>query len=509
MSLLAGGCSSTDEMPMPDRQPGQIVVRTLASGDGTTPTFDSFGLYVVRKQAQGAEALDGERLFSNVAFNRSGDVYLSTPAIAFPGNKGLRFDLYAYAPYRETALDAGSVVLPLSLAADQQTDDAYAANDLLFAKTTNYAAVEGDVPMGFSHALSRIDIVLKAGYGYTIEELAATKIVVKGLAVEGSYSFTTGACAVSGAATDITPHGTLTLQESALTGVSAIVIPQEVAAGAAFIEMTVNGERFVYAPSTALALQSGRRHKLTFTLSQSFEGVTVQTDVTVSDWVPGGEESMSGEEILPPTGTTVEDADGNSYGILRIGRQYWMDGNLRTTKYNDGTPIVQVTDGKMWMTTSEGAYCSYENSTDNAALYGLLYNRAAVSSHKLCPEGWHVPTLEDWDTLGAALGGTQNDYGSWEGVAPKLKAESGWPEGENATDESGFGGLPGGSRRADPNDTATAKFYYAGTNGYWWADSDFSAEMTYYYGLRTQGNALDQYVGDRYSGLSVRCVHDF
>lgn len=60
-----------------------------------------------------------------------------------------------------------------------------------------------------------------------------------------------------------------------------------------------------------------------------------------------------------------------------------------------------------------------------------------------------------------------------------------------------------------PNDTATAKFYYAETNGYWWSDSDFSGEMTYYYGLRTQGDNLDQYVGDRCSGMSVRCVHDF
>ena len=226
-------------------------------------------------------------------------------------------------------------------------------------------------------------------------------------------------------------------------------------------------------------------------------------------WLPGGEESMNGEEILPPTGTTVEDGDGNSYGIIRIGRQYWMDENLHTTKYNDGTAIAHITDGKEWMAAIEGAYCSYGNDDANAARYGLLYNRAAVSTHKLCPEGWHVPTVDDWNKLGSALGGTLNDFDSWVGIASKLKATAGWPAGEKATDESGFGGLPGGAFRADPNDTATAKFYYAETNGYWWSDSDFSGEMTYYYGLRTQGDNLDQYVGDRCSGMSVRCVHDF
>ena len=61
----------------------------------------------------------------------------------------MRFDLYAYAPYRETALEAGAVTLPLALAADQQDDAAYTAADLRFSKRTNYAAVTGDVAMEF------------------------------------------------------------------------------------------------------------------------------------------------------------------------------------------------------------------------------------------------------------------------------------------------------------------------------------------------------------------------
>jgi len=381
--------------------------------------------------------------------------YLSTPAIAFPGAKKLRFDLYAYAPYRETALEAGAVTLPLALAADQQDDAAYTAADLRFSKRTNYAAVTGDVAMEFVHAMSRIDIVLKAGYGYTLDDFAS------------GVTFT---------ALQDERFGRRILE--------------------AFAVRRNFDERF--ACCGILWNDDGR---------QSLQ--TIVTDVTVTDWLPGGEESMNGEEILPPTGTTVEDGDGNSYGIIRIGRQYWMDENLHTTKYNDGTAIAHITDGKEWMAAIEGAYCSYGNVDANAARYGLLYNRAAVSTHKLCPEGWHVPTVDDWNKLGSALGGTLNDFDSWVGIASKLKATAGWPAGEKATDESGFGGLPGGAFRADPNDTATAKFYYAETNGYWWSDSDFSGEMTYYYGLRTQGDNLDQYVGDRCSGMSVRCVHDF
>lgn len=509
MLLIAGGCQTDKGYSTSDFSSDQIVVRSLDSSVETGVSPDSFGLYVVQKRSAGAEALEGERLFSNVEFVRSGSVYLSIPEIFFPGSGGSLFDLYAYAPYREVALDAGSTEFTLSLAGDQRADADFEAGDLLLGKVIDYVSVEGNVPMEFTHAMSRIDIALKAGYGYTADEIAAAQVVLKGIRTEGSCSFITGGSSVTGSAVDVVPHGTLTLQDDILKGVSAIVIPQQITAGTAFVSIRLGDESFNYRPASALALQSGRRYALTLTLSQSFEGVTVQTDVTVSDWVLGGEETLVGDEILPPTGTSVEDGDGNSYGILHIGRQYWMDGNLRTTSYNDGSPIAHVSDGTVWMSTEDGAYCSYDNNSDNIVRYGLLYNRAAVSTHKLCPEGWHVPTVEDWNALGAALGGMQNDFGSWIGVAPQLKAVYGWPAGESATDETGFGALPGGSLRADPNNPAVAKFYYAGTNGYWWSDSDFSAEMTYYYGLRTQGDALDQYVGERHSGLSVRCIHDF
>ena len=106
--LLAGSCSKSDETAAPEPADGRIVVRALASDSGQAPSFDRFGLYIVQKAAEGSEALAGERLHANVEFTRSGDTYVSTPAIAFPGAKKLRFDLYAYAPYRETALEAGA-----------------------------------------------------------------------------------------------------------------------------------------------------------------------------------------------------------------------------------------------------------------------------------------------------------------------------------------------------------------------------------------------------------------
>ena len=96
------------------------------------------------------------------------------------------------------------------------------------------------------------------------------------------------------------------------------------------------------------------------------------------------------EEIL-------EDIDGNIYPTTTIGDQVWMAENLRVTKYNDGSEIPLITDKKLWRSTESGAYCWYKNdSTAYADEFGALYNLNAVYTDKLCPNGWHVPKINDW-----------------------------------------------------------------------------------------------------------------
>ena len=513
--LALCACSEVNEASGPEIRDGQIVVRAAAAesaaGDGAV-SFGQFGFYAVQKPVAGAEALAGARLFSNVLFAKSGVVYTATPIISFPlTDYNAVYDLYGYAPYRAQALAEGATALDMTAAADQSAEADFRAADLVFAKTVGFRAGEGSVPLRFAHAMSRVDIVLKAGEGYENAGELPAPITARlaGVRNSGSFDFTTGKWTLSGDPAEMVPNGTFAEKEGVLTGVSAVMPPQTIAAGTVFVALSAADQSFTYVPAKELVLEAGKRNKITLTLNASFDEVVITTAVSVTDWVLGGEESLGGGEILPPEGTTVADKDGNTYGILRIGRSYWMDANLRTTKYNDGSAIPNVTDGKAWMATSEGAYCCYQNDEANIARYGLLYNREAVGSRKLCPEGWHVPTVSDWDALGAALGGQFTDYGSWIGVAPKLKASTGWPEGETATNESGFGGLPGGQIMADPNDESQAKFYYAGSNGYWWCDEDMSGFMTYCYGLRTMGDALDQFIKERHSGLSVRCVHDF
>ena len=94
------------------------------------------------------------------------------------------------------------------------------------------------------------------------------------------------------------------------------------------------------------------------------------------------------------------DADGNTYDTVVIGRQVWLSENLKTTKYNIGTPIPLLTDNAAWSGTGQGACCWYENDDYYKDTYGALYNGYAAQLHSvICPVGYHVPTKEEWSML--------------------------------------------------------------------------------------------------------------
>lgn len=141
---------------------------------------------------------------------------------------------------------------------------------------------------------------------------------------------------------------------------------------------------------------------------------------------------------VPGGGGNVSDIEGNVYNTIEIGTQTWMVENLRTTRYNDGTAISTGLSNVDWQSTSSGAYANYNNNVDDT--YGKLYNWYAVNTGKLAPTGWHVPTDAEWTTLTSYLGGESVAGGA-------MKATTLWDSpNTNATNSSGFTGLPAGVR---------------------------------------------------------------
>ena len=191
------------------------------------------------------------------------------------------------------------------------------------------------------------------------------------------------------------------------------------------------------------------------------------------------------------------DIDGNSYPLVKIGNQFWFQENLKTSKYNDGTLITEVTDNTEWSNLTTGAWCNYNNNISYDSIYGKLYNWYAVETGKLCPLGFHVPTDEEWTLLTDYLGG--------ESVAGGKLKEVGtvhWNSpNEGATDEVGFTALPGGC--SDSGSFGTVRYA-----GYWWSATPSFSNLSWARGLYNDSANVNRGNSNKINGFSVRCLWD-
>ncbi len=210
-------------------------------------------------------------------------------------------------------------------------------------------------------------------------------------------------------------------------------------------------------------------------------------------------------------GCTKDENSNLSMPSIVLGSQGWSIKNLDVATYSDGTVIPQVTDPAQWATLTTGAWCYYNNDSANGNIYGKLYNWYAVAGiwneasktdasqrKKLAPQGWHVSSHADWSTLTDFLGG--------ESIAGGKMKEAGtahWNSPNlNATNSSGFKGLPGGYRRH------TGAFGLIGNEGDWWCSSASNTIIALTHFLYYNNTATNSYGTSKSNGFSVRCVRD-
>ena len=208
---------------------------------------------------------------------------------------------------------------------------------------------------------------------------------------------------------------------------------------------------------------------------------------------------------------TLTDIDGNAYQTIKIGNQWWMAENLKVTHYRNAEAILNVTDDSEWSNLSTGAYCNYDNDVNNAATYGSLYNWHAVNdSRNIAPEGWHVPSDEEWKELEMHLGMSQSEADStgWRGTneGGKLK-ETGtehWNSSNiGATNESGFTALPGGYRYIFGNFNNSI-----GDIAGFWSSTESSSGYVWNRYLMASSSGVSRNYSQEQHGFSVRCVRD-
>jgi uncharacterized protein (TIGR02145 family) len=205
----------------------------------------------------------------------------------------------------------------------------------------------------------------------------------------------------------------------------------------------------------------------------------------------------------------TDSSSGNSETVT-IGTQVWMKKNLDVSHYRNGDTIPEVREN--WGGPTIGRWCYYENDSANGSVYGKLYNWYAVDdSRGLAPEGYHVPSDDEWKTLEMYLGMTQTqaDSTGWRGspVSAMLR-ETGtthWDPNYNATNSSNFTALPGGYRYLH-----YGAFYFITTHAVFWTSTYSGDDGAWLRDLWGNNSENTVYRGGNYTwdGNSVRCVRD-
>lgn len=218
---------------------------------------------------------------------------------------------------------------------------------------------------------------------------------------------------------------------------------------------------------------------------------------------------LFGSKAIEPQVEIMKIGD-QEYKTVKIGNQIWMAENLKVTHYRNGNEIPTMTSNNEWSVLDKGARCSYNNDEFYARTYGYLYNWFAIlDDRNIAPEGWHVPTDEEWKELEMYLGMSQS-------VADK-EAERGTDEGgklkeigtthrnspnEGTTNETGFSALLGGDRYP------AGSFADIGRSSLFWSSTEGDNDKAWCRRLNdgrtdiSRGNYPKQY------GFSVRLLRD-
>ncbi len=244
-------------------------------------------------------------------------------------------------------------------------------------------------------------------------------------------------------------------------------------------------------------------------VSNPAEGLVVyNTDTKCINFFNGATwYSMCGEYPLPVGpcgGVSAVEYNGQTYNTVEIGDQCWFRENLNTTKYRSGTSISNVTSNSSWASLSTGAYCNYNNSSTNGNIYGKLYNWYAVNTGLLCPEGWHVPSSNEFQDL-------KDHLYPYEGNKLKESGNVHWLDyNEDATNSTGFTALPGGSRNSN------GYFYFINILSYWWTSTqdDGYSHFTFILNngedliINVDNSGHTPPYGNYKTGMSIRCIKD-
>ena len=340
---------------------------------------------------------------------------------------------------------------------------------------------------------------------------ATSPINVTGLTNGTAYTFTVTATNAVGSSVASTPSTSVTPATTPDPPTSVVATAGNASACVTFTAPASNGGRvitgYTVTSSPGGITATGATSPINVT---GLTNGTAYTFTVIATNALGNSGASTASTAVTPTNacgsiTTVSDGDGNSYQTVGIGTQCWTTTNLKTTKYNDGVTSIPDLTSAGWTTATTGARTEYNAAgvTGYVSTYGYLYNWYAAagiittggsSTKNICPSGWHVPTVDDWNTL------TSSCLGTTPGA--QLKENSSLWTSNTGTNSSGFSARPGGFRYDSGswgNIRANALFWSAtqdGINNAWYR------WLNHFNGIVESGSLDKKY------GASIRCLKD-
>ena len=217
---------------------------------------------------------------------------------------------------------------------------------------------------------------------------------------------------------------------------------------------------------------------------------------------------------------TVTDQDGNTYDYLSFGAPVWTLENAEMVTYRDGTPIPQVTDDTEWAALTTGAWCYYNNDETKHRLYNWYAVKGKhdtdpnTPNKKFAPEGWHVPSDNEWTALEEHLiaNGYNYDQTTTEDkIAKAMASTTGWNSttetgsignDQSLNNNSGFNAFPEGDRYLN------GLFSPEGVITSFWSSVEYWSVSAWGRLLHGEYSSLSSIYSYKYGGFSVRFVRD-
>lgn len=211
-------------------------------------------------------------------------------------------------------------------------------------------------------------------------------------------------------------------------------------------------------------------------------------------------------------GTFIDERDGKEYRKVTIGEQCWMKDNLAYLPSVVSGSTFSNNNPHYYVYGYVGTDIAAAKATSNYQTYGAIYNWHAatggldgVGVQGACPDGWFIPTDDDWKQLEMEMGMTQAqaDGTMWRGTVQGQYMKSKVPASQQGTDIYGFSAMLGGR-------LATGVWNYVGTGGYYWTSTTPAANQSLLRYLTDANVQVNREQITLDTGFSVRCImHDF